>query len=903
MELLIRSTILLAIAAVAVSVVTHRRFPVRSPRWQCLLWWCVLVQGWILFGVSWEIPILPSTPPQPIETVYTEPSAVEYGDAPLPFPVRDVPDVQEANPVAIVTKIDAAPQTPREKVSFIPTVRQVFVTIWGLGIAVILLRWACLYGLFLRMTRQLRTSPDAWSGEWNDLLAEHDVRRKIPMLVSETLGPALVRRLFDYVLIVPGNVWKNLTPQGRRTVLKHELAHLIRKDIPKSLLATMLTLPHWFNPFAWLALRRITESNELLCDDFAHNHKETALAEYCDALITLQEQKNAQLVGGHAVAKHNVSQRITRLYHYATICKGDSTMKKILMIVTVLSLLFIGVVRIHLVAQQPKNEPQNEQAREPATMSPVTMSPVKGAKLEMELTGPDEVPPKSQTTYHLLVRNVGNEDAKNIKLELKQPGSDTKNCELPLLNAGDEKTVDIDVVAGSQEHITIGIQATCADNVSAKMSRRISVKHPNLVTTKPTVYDPSAKDADSQGMVQFPPKEQLVYDGKSFAEWLRLSQTELNKERHIEIVKAFAAFGRKGYGTEATKAILDLLDNYPNIDLSVRQNRERTTNDSIQKAVDDAFRSAIPLRDSLPLIFDAYQQQKGNLKEQMFFLLSLCLYRTDQELDKELLQPLVPVFIEKLRDPILNDYQGIWVSRKHHFNCSVIMKYLDTFKAEVEKTAFEKGPLGNRRFAMDVLVIDRFDQVGNHNSKTYLPKWIDLLIGDDKAEQDFAGQMIRSYGLEQVQDTRSTGMSADYEKQWTEPGQSLYDNAAIFRQVLQGLMFLDETGEQTAKFLKAAVKRLGEPQLRGYVIYGNPDTDLFSIRRRDFRQQSFIVTNPSLLLYYFYSKQNDEWDKETWVGRRGQSVEPTERAKNLRKHLADSPEVLKIIDDLYATMK
>jgi beta-lactamase regulating signal transducer with metallopeptidase domain len=53
-------------------------------------------------------------------------------------------------------------------------------------------------------------------------------------------------------------------------------------------------------------------------------------------------------------------------------------------------------------------------------------------------------------------------------------------------------------------------------------------------------------------------KANLRYDGKSFDEWSTAWQTELSTEKRIEAVKALAAFGRAGYGKEASAVILDV---------------------------------------------------------------------------------------------------------------------------------------------------------------------------------------------------------------------------------------------------------------------------------------------------------------------------------------------------------
>ena len=106
--------------------------------------------------------------------------------------------------------------------------------------------------------------------------------------------------------------------------------------------------------------------------------------------------------------------------------------------------------------------------------------------IEMELEGPDEVLWGTKVGYRLLVRNTGNGDAENVKLELLQTGSDMKSCELPLLKAGEEQVIDVDVWTGKQEHIDINIQATGMYDLETKVSKRVKVMRPNVLMTVDT---------------------------------------------------------------------------------------------------------------------------------------------------------------------------------------------------------------------------------------------------------------------------------------------------------------------------------------------------------------------------------------------------------------------------------
>ncbi|MDR1141619.1 MAG: DUF11 domain-containing protein [Planctomycetaceae bacterium] len=143
---------------------------------------------------------------------------------------------------------------------------------------------------------------------------------------------------------------------------------------------------------------------------------------------------------------------------------------------------------LHLIPQQRKSVDLriNFDFYKPATVTKII---VQEPILEMELQGPDEVLWGTNVGYKLLVRNSGNGDAENVKLELLQTGSDMKSCELPVLKAGEEQQIDVEVWTGKQEHIDINIQATGQYDIAAKVNKRVNVLRPNIVMAvdSPTV--------------------------------------------------------------------------------------------------------------------------------------------------------------------------------------------------------------------------------------------------------------------------------------------------------------------------------------------------------------------------------------------------------------------------------
>ena len=169
---------------------------------------------------------------------------------------------------------------------------------------------------YIRFVAGLRTRPadePAWAEEWSSLLAERGVRRPIPLRVTDQLGPMLCRLPAGYCLIVPEWLWRRLDPGERQVILRHELAHYIRGDVWKSLAIRALALPHWFNPFAWWAVRTFDECGEWACDDVATGPEPTAGAAYARVLLQLVEAGHRRPSFGFSARGSSLATRVRRL--------------------------------------------------------------------------------------------------------------------------------------------------------------------------------------------------------------------------------------------------------------------------------------------------------------------------------------------------------------------------------------------------------------------------------------------------------------------------------------------------------------------------------------------------------------------------------------------------------------
>jgi beta-lactamase regulating signal transducer with metallopeptidase domain len=86
------------------------------------------------------------------------------------------------------------------------------------------------------------------------------------VIVSDGVDSPAVAGLFRPVLLLPAGFPGALTPVQMRLILRHELTHLRRFDLPLNWLLCALQALHWFNPLLWHAFSRIRSDREAACD-------------------------------------------------------------------------------------------------------------------------------------------------------------------------------------------------------------------------------------------------------------------------------------------------------------------------------------------------------------------------------------------------------------------------------------------------------------------------------------------------------------------------------------------------------------------------------------------------------------------------------------------------------------
>ncbi|NJD01388.1 MAG: hypothetical protein FIA99_02030 [Ruminiclostridium sp.] len=138
-----------------------------------------------------------------------------------------------------------------------------------------------------------------------------------------TLHTDLVRTpaVFGFIktkLLLPTGIKNQLTYDELRYIIFHEIAHLKRKDIVVSCIASFLTILHWFNPILWYTFYRMQQDGELACDALALSYIDPVeCKKYGQTIIRLLENfsKRTHVYGmaGIIENKSQIKRRLTMI--------------------------------------------------------------------------------------------------------------------------------------------------------------------------------------------------------------------------------------------------------------------------------------------------------------------------------------------------------------------------------------------------------------------------------------------------------------------------------------------------------------------------------------------------------------------------------------------------------------
>jgi len=120
---------------------------------------------------------------------------------------------------------------------------------------------------FGRWVAQLPTAADPLLIELvEQCKGQAGLRRAVRITRTPQGNSAAVFGLLRPCLLLPEGLLDNLERREARLVLLHEFFHIRRRDVLVNWISVLALALHWFNPLAWMAMRRLRADQELACD-------------------------------------------------------------------------------------------------------------------------------------------------------------------------------------------------------------------------------------------------------------------------------------------------------------------------------------------------------------------------------------------------------------------------------------------------------------------------------------------------------------------------------------------------------------------------------------------------------------------------------------------------------------
>lgn len=108
-----------------------------------------------------------------------------------------------------------------------------------------------------------------------------------------------------------------LDEETKKYVLKHETAHLGRKDYLWKQLGFLVLSVYWFQPLCWAAYVLMCEDIEYACDEkVIKGETESARADYCKALLTCSMPRKMIAACPVAFGENGVKGRVKNMMNY-----------------------------------------------------------------------------------------------------------------------------------------------------------------------------------------------------------------------------------------------------------------------------------------------------------------------------------------------------------------------------------------------------------------------------------------------------------------------------------------------------------------------------------------------------------------------------------------------------------
>ena len=238
-----QSTLVAAAVAILALVSRRNRAEVRHALWMAAsIKFLIPFAALMALGQQLEWRGAPSVDP-------TVSVVIDTVGRPFSAPVNDSATVAAASSVAV---------------SLVSATALVFV--WTLGTTVFLVMWVVRWQ---RVARIVRDAAPVNEGRVVDALSrvEAGFQTRLSVVSSDTQMEPGVFGMWRQVLVWPRGIERALTDAQVDAVLRHELAHVRRRDNVLAAIHMAVQAIFWFNPIVWWIGARLVDERERACDE------------------------------------------------------------------------------------------------------------------------------------------------------------------------------------------------------------------------------------------------------------------------------------------------------------------------------------------------------------------------------------------------------------------------------------------------------------------------------------------------------------------------------------------------------------------------------------------------------------------------------------------------------------
>lgn len=227
----------------------------------------------------------------------------------------------------------------------------VILSLWLLGVIVML-------GIYWRGTQKLRMIRRKAAKPSEDIQALfQDCRQRTApfceaeLKVSRLLSSPVSFGFHPYVVVLPEEHLHSLTQAELRHILLHELTHIRHGDLLANFLVCGFQALFWFNPFVWLAMRRLRRDREAYCDwavinGFAVEEERIGYGRTILRFAAIQTTVRFGLVNGFCGGKSQLKYRLEQIVAF----RRETKLCRVICSICTAMLILISMVQLPVMA-------------------------------------------------------------------------------------------------------------------------------------------------------------------------------------------------------------------------------------------------------------------------------------------------------------------------------------------------------------------------------------------------------------------------------------------------------------------------------------------------------------------------------------------------------------------------